>query len=112
MSRPSPLKAAAAAKGLTLKAVAEATGYTEGTIGQVSRGNAAPWPELRRRLTELFGFDPFGRNAGGPATTFTADHPAVRRLVESAIAQGFPAEVTDPTTLAKVAAILTTRKAS
>jgi transcriptional regulator with XRE-family HTH domain len=57
MSKPSPIKAAAAAQGLTLKEVAEHCGYSAGTIGLVSRGNVEPWPELRARLTALFGRD-------------------------------------------------------
>lgn len=40
------------------------------------------------------------------APTFTPDHPAVRRLVAGAVAQGLPERVTDPATVAKVAAIL------
>lgn len=59
MPRPSPIKAAAARTGRTLRDVAEETGYSYGTIGVVSRGTSAPWPELRRRLTDLFGFDPY-----------------------------------------------------
>lgn len=38
--------------------------------------------------------------------------PAVRRLIDQAVKQGLPEKVTDPATLAKVAAILTSRKAS
>ena len=57
--RPAPLKAAAAARGLTLTEVAEATGYSAGTVGQVSRGTVEPWPEFRRRMTDLFGRDVF-----------------------------------------------------
>lgn len=63
MSRPSPLKAAAAAKGLTLTDVARATGYSPGTVGQVSRGCTEPWPKFRRSMAELFGFDPFDDEA-------------------------------------------------
>ncbi len=57
--RPSPLKAAAAARGLTLTDVAAKTGYSAGTVGQVSRGTVEPWPEFRRRMIDLFGRDVF-----------------------------------------------------
>ena len=59
MPKPSPLKAAAAAQGLTLTDVARQTGYSVGTVGQVSRGRTQPWPEFRRKMVDLFGFDPF-----------------------------------------------------
>ena len=40
------------------------------------------------------------------APTFTPEHPAVRRLAAGAVAQGLPERVTDPATVAKVAAII------
>jgi transcriptional regulator with XRE-family HTH domain len=55
----SPLGIVAAAHGLSLREVARLTGYKPRTIRRVSRGACAPWPELRRRLTDLFGFDPY-----------------------------------------------------
>ena len=69
MPAPSPLKAAAAAKGLTLIEVADRIGYSANTVGNVSKGAATPWPEIRRRLEVLFGFDPYAdeRFAGSAA---------------------------------------------
>lgn len=70
MPNPSPIKAAAAAQGLTLADVARLTGYSPNTLRAVSRGTSAPWPELRRRLTDLFGYDPLADEpniAGRPA---------------------------------------------
>lgn len=70
MSRPSPLKAACAARGWTFADLGEQTGYSPGTLGLVSRGAVAPWPELVARLEAAFGFDPFTVDAiplGEPA---------------------------------------------
>ena len=75
MSRPSPLKAAAAARGLSLVDVARVTGYSSGTVSQVSRGSVQPWPEFRRRMADLFGADPFEESA---------IDEAVRRVVDAA----------------------------
>lgn len=61
MPSPSPLKAAAASRGETLASVAAATGYTTRTIYSVSNGAVSPWPEMRRRLAEHFGFDVFAQ---------------------------------------------------
>lgn len=65
MPHPSAIKAAAAARGESLQDVASATGYSAGTIYQVSGGAVAPWPELRRRLADHFGFDPFDSGQAG-----------------------------------------------
>ena len=42
----------------------------------------------------------------GYSQSMTADPEQVRRLVDSSIAQGFPATVTDPVALATIAAII------
>lgn len=98
MPRPSPLKAAAAAAGLTLTDVARRTGYSAGTIGQVSRGNTEPWPELRRRLEDLFGFDPF-----------EDELDRVRRIVAATReAQGLPPTVADDIAIGRAADLLRT----
>jgi transcriptional regulator with XRE-family HTH domain len=59
MPKPSPLKAVAAARGMTLRDVAERAGYSPGTVRAVSNGTVAAWPEFRRRIAEVFGTDPF-----------------------------------------------------
>lgn len=99
MPRPSPLKAAAAAAGLTLADVARETGYSPGTLGQVSGGYSRPWPELRRRLESLFGFDPYG----GPDDHLT---PIREAVAASRSSQGLPATVVDERTIQKVADLL------
>lgn len=96
MSTPSPLKAAAAAKGLTLADVAREAGYSAGTVGQVSRGNVAPWPEFRRRMAEIFGFDPFAEPT-----------PAALHLLGQRQEQGLPDRLTDPSAARSVADALT-----
>ena len=105
MSAPSPIRAAAAAQGLTLVEVAKACGVTTGSLGQVSRGNVKPWPKLRRNLTELFGRDVF-------ADTDSVDDDTRARFVAERAAQGFGPTVTDPVVLAAVAAILRTAAAN
>lgn len=67
MPAPSPLKAAAAAKGVTLAHLAEKAGYTPGTVYAVARGTTAPWPEFRRRMAEILGHDPYAAADGGAA---------------------------------------------
>ncbi|CAN5764631.1 hypothetical protein BH23ACT2_BH23ACT2_01570 [soil metagenome] len=86
MPRPSPLKIAAAQRGWTLADVARESGYTHGTVGQVSRGVTEPWPKFRARMVELFGFDPFAD-----------DSPDVRRLLGERASQGHPPTFADGT---------------
>lgn len=76
MTRPSPLKAACAAAGLTIRDVAAEVGCTAPVMYQVSTGRVEPWPKLRKDLADVFGYDPF---AAG--TTYDA--------------HGQPVEVTD-----------------
>ncbi|MGI8937709.1 MAG: helix-turn-helix domain-containing protein, partial [Iamia sp.] len=94
MPRPSPLKAAAATAGLSLADVARETGYSPGTLGQVSRGRAQPWPELRRRLTALFGYDPLDTGDGLA--------PIRQAVTATRAAQDLPPTVVDDRTLQKV----------
>lgn len=62
------MQAVAAAHGLSLRDLAHLTGYERAPIRRVSRGACAPWPELRRRLTDLFGFDPYADSDSGEGT--------------------------------------------
>lgn len=97
MPAPSPLKAAAAAAGLTLTELAEELGYSPGTLGQVSRGHQQPWPELRRRLKDKLGRDPFEED----------DLDRLRRVVaESRAEQGLPPAVVDEGVLRQAADLL------
>ena len=63
-TRPSPLKAAAAASGITLAELAESIGYSRATLYQINTGRVAPWPELRRRLEVALGVDVFADDRG------------------------------------------------
>jgi len=67
MTRPSPLKAACAAAGLTIRGVAAKVGCTDQVMYQVSTGRVEPWPKLRKDLADVFGYDPFAAGSGGAA---------------------------------------------
>lgn len=67
MTRPSPLKAACAAAGLTIRDVAAEVGCTDSVMYQVSTGRVEPWPKLRKDLADVFGYDPFAAGSGGAA---------------------------------------------
>jgi transcriptional regulator with XRE-family HTH domain len=60
---PNPLRAAAALSGETLAEVARAVGISPDSLYPISAGDRVPWPALRRRLAEHFGYDPFERRA-------------------------------------------------
>ena len=93
--RPSALKAACAARGITLVQLADDLGLSRGTLGQVSRGHSPVWPKLRDEVTNYFGFDPFER--------YSED---VERLLAERVAQGHPITVQDPAVLRRVAALV------
>ncbi len=99
MPRPSPLKAAVAARGLTIKSLAHRVGCSPAALYNVSSGRAEPWPKLRSDLEQELGFDPFTAER-------VPDPAAVARLVDGATAQGHGASVTDARTLTSVATII------
>lgn len=80
MTRPSPLKAACAAAGLTIRDVAAEVGCTAQVMYQVSTGRVEPWPKLRKDLADVFGYDPFAAGSGG-ADALTADGPMTSRAL-------------------------------
>ena len=123
MTRPSPLKAACAAAGLTIRDVAAKVDCTAPVMYQVSTGRVEPWPKLRKDLADVFGYDPF---AAATDTTLTdlalggcergcSMNRSTRNLTAERAAQGLPATVKDREALQRVAVMVaaaTCRKAS
>lgn len=94
MAASSRLKVILAERGETQKHLAEATGLSPGTISLVANGRVAPWPKIRRTLTDYLGEDPF------------PDGDAADRLVARAVEQGHGDTVTDPDVLRTTSGIV------
>jgi excisionase family DNA binding protein len=87
---------------------AEYLGTTPRHVRDLRATNRVPFVKLGGKVRFL----PDDLDAFVLANRQEANDPAVQRLVDQAVAQGLPEKVTDPATLAKIAAILTSKKAS